>query len=49
MNTTLFSRQGLRRGLVLFLSPLTAFFLTQLVYGGELLYPLGVTAANYLC
>lgn len=49
MNTTPFLPFPVRRALVLFLSPLTAFFLCQWVYGGALLYAPGVVLANYLC
>ena len=49
MNAALFPPLPVRRGLVLFLAPLTAFFLCQWVYGGSLLLAPGVIAANYLC
>ena len=49
MNAALFPPLPVRRGLVLFLAPLTAFFLCQWVYGGSLLLAPGVVADNYLC
>ena len=49
MNAALFPSLPVRRGLVLFLSPLTAFFLCQWIYGGSLLFAPGVILANYLC